>query len=82
MTDIVITAAKRTAIGKFMGSLSDYSAPELGKFVIEAVLNENNLDIPIMVSGTITDQSGRTLSGQTVTAPTTESSPKPSPSVS
>ena len=44
MTDIVITAAKRTAIGKFMGSLSDYSAPELGKFVIEAVLNENNLD--------------------------------------
>ena len=44
MTDIVITAAKRTAIGKFMGSLSDYSAPELGKLVIEAVLNENNLD--------------------------------------
>ena len=44
MTDIVITAAKRTAIGKFMGSLSDYSAPELGKRAIEAVLNENNLD--------------------------------------
>ncbi len=44
MTGIVITAAKRTAIGKFMGSLSDYSAPELGKLVIEAVLNENNLD--------------------------------------
>ena len=44
MTDIVITAAKRTAIGKFMGSLSDFSAPELGKLVIEAVLNENNLD--------------------------------------
>ena len=44
MTDIVITAAKRTAIGKFMGSLSGYSAPELGKLVIEAVLNENNLD--------------------------------------
>ena len=44
MTDIVITAAKRTAIGKFMGSLSDYSAPELGKLAIEAVLNENNLD--------------------------------------
>ena len=44
MTDIVITAAKRTAIGKFMGSLSDYSAPELGKLTIEAVLNENSLD--------------------------------------
>ena len=44
MTNIVITAAKRTAIGKFMGSLSDYSAPELGKLAIEAVLDENNLD--------------------------------------
>ncbi len=44
MTDIVITAAKRTAIGKFMGSLSNYSAPELGKLTIEAVLNENSLD--------------------------------------
>ncbi len=44
MTEIVITAAKRTAIGKFMGSLSDYSAPELGKLAIEAVLNENDLD--------------------------------------
>ena len=44
MTNIVITAAKRTAIGKFMGSLSDYSAPELGKLTIEAVLNENSLD--------------------------------------
>ena len=44
MSNIVITAAKRTAIGKFMGSLSDYSAPELGKLAIEAVLNENNLD--------------------------------------
>tara|TARA_A100001011_G_scaffold264492_1_gene273171 strand:+ start:62 stop:1237 length:1176 start_codon:yes stop_codon:yes gene_type:complete len=44
MTDIVITAAKRTAIGKFMGSLTDYSAPELGKLTIESVLKENNLD--------------------------------------
>ncbi len=37
-------------------------------FAIDTYLNENNLDIPIMVSGTITDQSGRTLSGQTVKA--------------
>ena len=44
MTNIVITAAKRTAIGKFMGSLSGYSAPELGRLAVEAVLNENNLD--------------------------------------
>src|SRR5690606_9935932 len=29
---------------------------------------EQNLDIPVMISGTITDASGRTLSGQTAEA--------------
>lgn len=37
-------------------------------FAIEEVKEERNRDIPIMVSGTITDASGRTLSGQTVEA--------------
>ncbi|MBP6413978.1 MAG: homocysteine S-methyltransferase family protein [Bacteroidia bacterium] len=37
-------------------------------FAIEEVKEERNLAIPIMVSGTITDASGRTLSGQTVEA--------------
>ena len=37
-------------------------------FAIEEVKAERNIDIPIMVSGTITDASGRTLSGQTVEA--------------
>lgn len=37
-------------------------------FAIEEIKEERNLDIPIMVSGTITDASGRTLSGQTVEA--------------
>ncbi|WKW47638.1 methionine synthase [Myroides sp. JBRI-B21084] len=37
-------------------------------FAIEEVKIERNIDIPIMVSGTITDASGRTLSGQTVDA--------------
>ena len=37
-------------------------------FAIEEVKEERNIDIPIMVSGTITDASGRTLSGQTVEA--------------
>ena len=31
-------------------------------------LDEKNLEIPVMISGTIVDQSGRTLSGQTVEA--------------
>jgi len=37
-------------------------------FAIEEVKEELNVDIPIMVSGTITDASGRTLSGQTAEA--------------
>jgi 5-methyltetrahydrofolate--homocysteine methyltransferase len=37
-------------------------------FAIEEVKEEQNSEIPVMVSGTITDASGRTLSGQTVEA--------------
>lgn len=37
-------------------------------FAIDEVKEEYNINIPIMVSGTITDASGRTLSGQTVEA--------------
>ncbi|MGB5104316.1 MAG: methionine synthase [Steroidobacteraceae bacterium] len=37
-------------------------------FAVRQVLDETGLDLPVMVSGTITDASGRTLSGQTVEA--------------
>jgi 5-methyltetrahydrofolate--homocysteine methyltransferase len=37
-------------------------------YAVSAVLEETGLDAPVMVSGTITDQSGRTLSGQTAEA--------------
>ncbi len=37
-------------------------------FAINQILKEKNIDIPIFISGTITDASGRTLSGQTVEA--------------
>ena len=37
-------------------------------FAIEEVKDERSIDIPVMVSGTITDASGRTLSGQTAEA--------------
>ena len=37
-------------------------------FAIEKVFEELNVKLPIMVSGTITDASGRTLSGQTTEA--------------
>ena len=37
-------------------------------FAIEEMKEEQGVDIPVMVSGTITDASGRTLSGQTAEA--------------
>ncbi|MBE7475799.1 MAG: methionine synthase [Ignavibacteriales bacterium] len=37
-------------------------------FGVEKLISERSLDIPVMISGTIVDQSGRTLSGQTVEA--------------
>ncbi len=37
-------------------------------FAIEEVKDARNIEVPIMVSGTITDASGRTLSGQTAEA--------------
>ena len=37
-------------------------------FAVQSILEEKKINIPIFVSGTITDASGRTLSGQTVEA--------------
>ena len=37
-------------------------------FAVSELLEEKQVDIPIIISGTITDASGRTLSGQTVEA--------------
>ena len=37
-------------------------------FAVKTVYEEDDIDLPIMISGTITDASGRTLSGQTTEA--------------
>ncbi|MEJ2760744.1 MAG: methionine synthase [Gammaproteobacteria bacterium] len=37
-------------------------------FALEQYKYDNKIDLPVMISGTITDQSGRTLTGQTVEA--------------
>jgi 5-methyltetrahydrofolate--homocysteine methyltransferase len=37
-------------------------------FAIDQYFQDNNIDLPVMISGTITDASGRTLSGQTALA--------------
>lgn len=41
--EIVITAAKRTAVGSFCGSLANVRAPELGAAVIKSLLAESGL---------------------------------------
>ncbi|QEE48447.1 acetyl-CoA C-acyltransferase [Flavobacterium alkalisoli] len=40
MRDVFIVAAKRTPIGGFLGSLSGFTATELGKIAIEGIMNE------------------------------------------
>src|SRR5574343_505279 len=59
MTDIVIVAAARTAVGKFSGSLAKTPAPELGATVIQALLQRSGL------SG---EQVGEVILGQVLTA--------------
>jgi acetyl-CoA C-acetyltransferase len=44
MSKIYIVAAKRTAIGKFGGSLSTLSAAEIAAVVIKNILEETNID--------------------------------------
>jgi acetyl-CoA C-acetyltransferase len=58
MTDIVITNALRTPIGKFSGSLAKISAPELGAAVIRALLAQ---------SGVKPDQISEVILGQVLT---------------
>ncbi|MCV2363345.1 acetyl-CoA C-acetyltransferase [Paucibacter sp. DJ1R-11] len=59
MTDIVIVAAARTAIGKFGGSLAKTAAPELGAVVIKDLLRRSGLD---------GNQIGEVILGQVLTA--------------
>lgn len=55
MEDIVIVAAKRTAVGSFRGSLAKISAPELGSAVIQALLKDTKIS-PTQISEVILGQ--------------------------
>ena len=59
MTEAVIVAAARTAVGKFGGSLAGIPAPELGAIVIKAVLER---------AGITPDQVSEVIMGQVLTA--------------
>ena len=63
MTDVVIAAALRTAIGKFGGTLAKTPAPELGATVIRALLAATNLK-PEQISEVILGQVLAAGSGQ------------------
>jgi len=63
MTDIVITHALRTGIGKFSGSLAKTPAPELGATVIRALLAQSGLK-PEQISEVILGQVLAAGSGQ------------------
>jgi acetyl-CoA C-acetyltransferase len=69
MSDIVITSAKRTPIGKFMGSLSSFSAPDLGSLVIDSLISETGIskDIidEVILGQVLTGGSGQNPARQT-----------------
>lgn len=55
MTKVVVVAAKRTAVGNFLGTLSKVPAPDLGGAVIKALLEETGVQ-PEQVSEVILGQ--------------------------
>jgi len=59
MTDIVITAAKRTPVGSFMGSFGSVPAHELGRVAIEAALAQ---------AGVAAEDVSEVILGQVLTA--------------
>ena len=63
MDEVVITAAVRTAVGKFGGTLAKVPAPQLGAAVIRALLARTGME-PAMVSEVILGQVLTAGSGQ------------------
>src|SRR6185503_8360060 len=44
LEDVVIVSAVRTPVGKFQGSLSDFSAPQLGAIVVREAVKRAGID--------------------------------------
>ena len=69
MNEIVITTAKRLPIGKFMGSLSNFSAPQLGSSVIDSIISESEISKDlideIIMGQVLTGGSGQNPARQT-----------------
>ena len=69
MSEVVIVAAARTAIGAFQGSLSSVPAPELGAVVIRRLLERSGLDAAeideVLLGQVLTAGSGQNPARQT-----------------
>lgn len=69
MQEVYIANAKRTAVGSFLKSLSEISAPKLGAHVIKAILAESKLDPKVIdeviLGQVITGGSGQNPARQT-----------------
>ena len=69
MTEIVITSAKRLPIGKFLGSLSQFSAHELGSLVIKSIIQDSGVSKDhideIIMGQVLTGGSGQNPARQT-----------------
>jgi acetyl-CoA C-acetyltransferase len=48
MEDVVIVAGVRTPVGKFQGSLSEFSAPRLGALVVQEVVKRAGIDAALV----------------------------------
>lgn len=48
MEKVVITNAKRTAVGSLSGVLSSFSASQLGSFAIKAIIDESEIDVNLV----------------------------------
>ncbi len=74
--DEIATAYKQAARGLIKGgadlilleTIFDTLNAKAGIFALESLFEELGMRLPVMISGTITDLSGRTLTGQTVEA--------------
>ena len=70
MTDVVIVAAQRTAVGKFNGSLAKLSAPDLGAIVVKALLEKTGVKgeqvSEVILGQVLTAGSGQNPARQTV----------------
>jgi acetyl-CoA C-acetyltransferase len=70
MKEVYITHARRTAVGSFLGGLSEMSAPLIGSEVVKAILAESRLDPKlfdeIILGQVITGGSGQNPARQTL----------------